>query len=207
MVKQSPSTLSMRDLLTIYNNVNILINGWPTSPSITYNVYNINRAWNSSQPLANFWPFFTIWLSKFNVLGQIYCTFLTGKPLIVYSNAPAFKEWPTNFKLLFQALHNIAMCNKSIFTLSHIVLYCSNKYRNILIYCNIVSSLVHSTFDSPLWQQGLDKWSEWAQKWLLKFSVLVFLSMWYYLSLGNFRPTNYIMTDASGIRTFLTQVS
>ena len=27
-----------------------------------------------------------------------------GKPLIVYSNVPAFKEWPTNFKLLFQAL-------------------------------------------------------------------------------------------------------
>ena len=26
------------------------------------------------------------------------------KPLIVYSNVPAFKEWPTNFKLLFQAL-------------------------------------------------------------------------------------------------------
>ena len=27
-----------------------------------------------------------------------------GKPLIVYSNVPAFKEWPTNFKLLFLAL-------------------------------------------------------------------------------------------------------
>ena len=27
-----------------------------------------------------------------------------GKPLIVYCNVPAFKEWPTNFKLLFQAL-------------------------------------------------------------------------------------------------------
>ena len=26
------------------------------------------------------------------------------KPLIVYSNVPAFKEWPTKFKLLFQAL-------------------------------------------------------------------------------------------------------
>ena len=30
--------------------------------------------------------------------------FLMGKPLIVYRNAPAFKEWPTNFKLLLQAL-------------------------------------------------------------------------------------------------------
>ena len=27
-----------------------------------------------------------------------------GKPLIVYCNVPAFKKWPTNFKLLFQAL-------------------------------------------------------------------------------------------------------
>ena len=27
-----------------------------------------------------------------------------GKPLIVYWNVPAFKEWATNFKLLFQAL-------------------------------------------------------------------------------------------------------
>ena len=26
------------------------------------------------------------------------------KPLIVFSNVPAFKEWPTKFKLLFQAL-------------------------------------------------------------------------------------------------------
>ena len=27
-----------------------------------------------------------------------------GEPLIVCSNVPAFEEWPTNFKLLFQAL-------------------------------------------------------------------------------------------------------
>ena len=26
------------------------------------------------------------------------------KPLIVYCNVPAFNEWPTNFKLLFQVL-------------------------------------------------------------------------------------------------------
>ena len=29
--------------------------------------------------------------------------------MIVYWNVPAFKEWPTNFKLLFQALA-IHMC-------------------------------------------------------------------------------------------------
>ena len=27
-----------------------------------------------------------------------------GKPLIIYCNVPAFKEWPNNFKMLFQAL-------------------------------------------------------------------------------------------------------
>ena len=26
-----------------------------------------------------------------------------GKTLIIYSNVPVFKKWPTNFKLLFQA--------------------------------------------------------------------------------------------------------
>ena len=31
------------------------------------------------------------------------------KPLIVYSNVPTFKEWPTKFKLLFQALDNIVV--------------------------------------------------------------------------------------------------
>ena len=51
-------------------------------------------AWNSSQPLAIFWPIFPIWPSKSNLLGQIYCTFPMGKPLIVYSNVLAFKEWP-----------------------------------------------------------------------------------------------------------------
>ena len=40
------------------------------------------------------------------LLGQIYCTFPMEKPLIVYSNVPAFKEWSTNFKL-FQVLHVI----------------------------------------------------------------------------------------------------
>ena len=36
----------------------------------------------------------------------------------------------------------IAMYNILIFPLSRIVLYCKNKYCNISIYCNIVSSLV-----------------------------------------------------------------
>ena len=30
--------------------------------------------------------------------------FSMGKPLIVNRNVPAYKEWPTNFKLLFQTL-------------------------------------------------------------------------------------------------------
>ena len=64
-----------------------------------------SRAWNNSQPLAIFQPIFTIWPSKSNLLGQIYCTIPMGKPLIVYRNVPAIKEWPTNFKLLFWALY------------------------------------------------------------------------------------------------------
>ena len=35
----------------------------------------------------------------------------------------------------------IAMCNILISSWNHIVLYCSNKYCNVSIYCNIVSSL------------------------------------------------------------------
>ena len=38
---------------------------------------------------------------KFSYLGQIHCTM--GKPMKV--NVPTVDEWPTNFKLLFQALH------------------------------------------------------------------------------------------------------
>ena len=68
-------------------------------------IFQICRAWNSSQPLAIFRPIIPIWPSKSNLLGHIYCIFPMGTPLIVYSNVPAFKEWPTNFKLLFQALN------------------------------------------------------------------------------------------------------
>ena len=62
------------------------------------------RAWNSSRH----WPFsdqFSLFgRANSNLLGQICCIFPMGKPLISYSHVPAFKEWPTNFKLLFQAL-------------------------------------------------------------------------------------------------------
>ena len=58
------------------------------------------------RPLAIFRPICPIWLRKSDLLGQIYCTFPMENPLIVYSNVPAFKEWLTNFKLLFQALHH-----------------------------------------------------------------------------------------------------
>ena len=64
----------------------------------------IPRAWNNSQPLAIFRPICPIWPSKSNLLGQIYCTFPMGNHC--YYNVPAFKVWPTNFKLLFQALLN-----------------------------------------------------------------------------------------------------
>ena len=79
----------------------------------TISVTNIHtftaRAWNSSQPLAIFRPIFPVWPSKSNLLGQFYCTFPIGKPLIVYCNVPAFQQWPTNLKLLFQALPLYAM--------------------------------------------------------------------------------------------------
>ena len=45
-----------------------------------------------SRPLAIFWPIFPIWPSKSNLLGQIYCTFPMGKPLIAYCNVPALRN-------------------------------------------------------------------------------------------------------------------
>ena len=59
-------------------------------------VTNVYVYSNNSQPLAIFLPLFTIWPSKSNLLGQIYCTFPMEKPLIIYSNIPAFKEWLTS---------------------------------------------------------------------------------------------------------------
>ena len=74
----------------------------------------MGRAWNSSRPLAIFRTIFPIWPSKSNLVGHIYCIFPMEKPLIVFSNVPAFKEWPTNFKLLFQALMGTHIINLSI---------------------------------------------------------------------------------------------
>ena len=62
---------------------------------------------------------------------------------------------------------------------------------------------IYSTSDSLLLQQHLDKLSEWTQKWLLRFSVPKCVV----LTLGNSRPTNYTMTDASDVQTSLAQVS
>ena len=74
--------------------------------------------------MVGHWPFSGFWLSKSNLLGQIYYTFSIGKPIIVYKNVPTFSEWPTistpYFKLwdvrvvivvLFQAMpdHQILM--------------------------------------------------------------------------------------------------
>ena len=42
-----------------------------------------------------------------------------GKSLIVHCTVPAFKEWPTNFKLLFQALNTYT--HNSIFSISSVL--------------------------------------------------------------------------------------
>ena len=75
--------------------------------------------WQSA--IGHFPTNFIIWQSKSNLLGHIYCTFPMDKPLIVYSNVPAFKEWPTNFKLLFQALR---VCDRKLLIFKPGVLTC-----------------------------------------------------------------------------------
>ena len=51
------------------------------------------------------WPF----SDQFLPFGRTNSIFLAtlyipmGKPLLVYNNVSAFKEWPTNFKSIFQA--------------------------------------------------------------------------------------------------------
>ena len=67
------------------------------------NLIFTSRTWNSSRLLAIFWLICPIWPGKSNLLGQIYCTFPMGNQR-VHCNVPALKEWPTYFKLLFQAL-------------------------------------------------------------------------------------------------------
>ena len=41
-------------------------------------------------------------------------------------------------------------CNISIFFIRRIVLYCSNEYCNISIYCNIVASLMCDRYDMDI---------------------------------------------------------
>ena len=50
----------------------------------------------------------------------------------------------TNNTISSNILQYIAICNISIFSIGHIVLYCSSKYCNIAIFRYIVSPLVHS---------------------------------------------------------------
>ena len=52
-----------------------------------------------------------------------------GKPLIVYSNVPAFKEWPTNFKLLFQALLEHPTSHHTDFSINSTQLCTLQLYR------------------------------------------------------------------------------
>ena len=61
------------------------------------------------------------------------------KPLIVYSNVPASKEWPTNFKLLFQALcmyHKSSSNNKLVHHSKHLKeLLMSYIYIRMYVQC------------------------------------------------------------------------
>ena len=36
-----------------------------------------------------------------NLVGQIYCTFPMGKPMILCNDVPSFNDWPANFQFLF----------------------------------------------------------------------------------------------------------
>ena len=49
----------------------------------------------------------------------------------------------TNNTISSNILQYIAICNISIFSIGHIVLYCSSKYCNIAIFRYIVSPLQH----------------------------------------------------------------
>ena len=51
--------------------------------------------------------------STFGMEIQQNTKILVSEILIVYCNVHAFKEWPTNFKLLFQALHYMTVCVNS----------------------------------------------------------------------------------------------
>ena len=68
----------------------IEMNGWYVHNNLHYFARHLqytlllSRARNNSRPSAIFRPFLGIWLSKSNLLGQIYYTFSMGKPIIVY---------------------------------------------------------------------------------------------------------------------------
>ena len=63
-----------------------------------------------------------------------------------------FNNWIlTTWKATNIAIYQyIAMCNISIFFVRRIVLYCSNEYCNISIYCNIVASLMCDIYDMDI---------------------------------------------------------
>ena len=52
----------------------------------------------------------------------------------------------TNNTISSNILQYIAICNISIFSIGHIVLYCSSEYCNIAIFQYIVSPLVYTTY-------------------------------------------------------------
>ena len=73
------------------------------------------------------------------------------KPLKVYNNVAAFKEWPTNFKLLFQALQSMRYASSNILYM----VYCSMKHlcvkllnsQLVLVYNNSLEytqDLIHN---------------------------------------------------------------
>ena len=63
----------------------------------------------------------------------------------------------TNNTISSNILQYIAICNISIFSIGHIVLYCSSEYCNIAIFQYIVSPLVYTTY---LKQQQYTKFSK-----------------------------------------------
>ena len=89
------------------------------------NCINLQRlGWNNSWLSAIFQSISGIWLSKYNLLGQIYnyYTFSMGKPIIVYKmfllllngqpiSNPYFKLWtsPSNLQNI-QYVYNIYIC-------------------------------------------------------------------------------------------------
>ena len=56
----------------------------------------------------------------------------------------------TNNTISSNILQYIAICNISIFSIGHIVLYCSSEYCNIAIFQYIVSPLVTNAYYSRL---------------------------------------------------------